>query len=158
MDVVTNEGRRFIIGRTVGTVFNPVVGGPDRVVNLESSAKTHYDGLLVEFERRYSGRFGLRAGYTWSNASNYSNDDQIPFGNGPIDPNDLDASSARRPTISGTVSRYRAWSALDAGSPWLASGRSPPECRWTSCSRTASRGFPSFRATPAPGSSRQPSS
>ncbi len=110
VDVVKNEGRRFIIGRTVGTVFNPVVGGPDRVVNLESSAKTQYDGLLVEFERRYSGRFGLRAGYTWSNASNYSNDDQIPFGNGPIDSNDLEREFGPAPndqrhrvTLSGVV-------------------------------------------------------
>ena len=37
--VVHNHGTDFIIGRTVGTVFNPVVGGPDRVVNLESSAE-----------------------------------------------------------------------------------------------------------------------
>ena len=62
----TTTARDFIIGRTVGTVFNPVVGGPDRVVNLESSAETDYDALLVEFERRFSGRFGFRAAYTLS--------------------------------------------------------------------------------------------
>jgi hypothetical protein len=89
VDVVLNEGRNFIIGRTVGTVFNPVVGGPDRVVKLESSAETKYEALLVEFEQRYDGRFGLRAAYTWSRAFNYANDDQIPFGIGPIDPADL---------------------------------------------------------------------
>jgi hypothetical protein len=89
VDVVHNHGTDFLIGRTVGTVFNPVVGGPDRVVNLESSAKTNYDALLVEFERRYLGRFGLRASYTLSKAMNYANDDQIPFGNGPLDPTDL---------------------------------------------------------------------
>jgi hypothetical protein len=88
-DVVHNHGTDFIIGRTVGTVFNPVVGGPDRVVNVESSAETDYNALLVEFERRYSGRFGFRAAYTLSAAYNYANDDQIPFSNGPIDPNDL---------------------------------------------------------------------
>ena len=66
VDVVHNHGTDFIIGRTVGTVFNPVVGGPDRVVNLESSAKTDYDALLVEFERRFTGRFGFRAAYTLS--------------------------------------------------------------------------------------------
>ena len=33
-------------------VFNPVVGGPDRVVNLESSVNTKYDALLVSAERR----------------------------------------------------------------------------------------------------------
>jgi hypothetical protein len=89
VDAVHNHGTDFIIGRTVGTVFNPVVGGPDRVVNLESSAETDYDALLVELERRFSGRFGFRAAYTLSRANNYANDDQIPFGSGPIDPNDL---------------------------------------------------------------------
>jgi outer membrane receptor protein involved in Fe transport len=88
-DVVHNDGRHFIIGRTVGTVFNPVVGGPDRVVNLESSAETKYDALLLGYERRFDGRFGARAGYTFSKSFNYANDDQIPFANGPIDPNDL---------------------------------------------------------------------
>ena len=89
VDVVHNHGNDFIIGRTVGTVFNPVVGGPDRVVNLESSAENDYDGMLVGFERRFSGRYGFRAAYTLSRANNYANDDQIPFGSGPIDPNDL---------------------------------------------------------------------
>ena len=110
LDLVRNEGRRFIIGRTVGTVFNPVVGGPDRVVNLESSAETQYDGLLAEYERRFTGRFGLRAAYTWSRSLNYSNDDQIPFGNGPIDPDDLEREYGPAPhdqrhrlTVSGVV-------------------------------------------------------
>jgi hypothetical protein len=89
VDAVHNRGIHFLIGRTVGQVFNPVVGGPDRVVNLESSAKTSYDALLVELERRRSGRFGMRLAYTLARARNYANDDQIPFGNGPLDPNDL---------------------------------------------------------------------
>ncbi len=87
--VVHNHGTDFIIGRPLGTVFNPVVGGPDSVLNLESSAKTSYKGLFVEFERRFTGRFGVRSSYTLSQAKNYANDDQIPFGSGPIDPNDL---------------------------------------------------------------------
>jgi hypothetical protein len=110
VDVVHNRGRHFLIGRTVGEVFNPVVGGPDRVVSLESSAKTQYSALLVELERRYAGRFGLRAGYTLSRAWNYANDDQIPFGSGPIDPNDLHREWANAPsdrrhrlTVSGVV-------------------------------------------------------
>ncbi len=89
VDVVHDRGTDFVIGRKVGTVFNPVVGGPDSVVSLESSAKTEYNALLVSFERRYGSRFGLRAAYTLSKAWNYANDDQIPFGSGPIDPNDL---------------------------------------------------------------------
>lgn len=89
VDVARNHGSDFIIGRTIGTVFNPVVGGPDRVVNLESSAETDYTALLVELERRFSGGFGVRAAYTLASSRNYANDDQIPFGSGPIDPDDL---------------------------------------------------------------------
>ena len=89
VDVMHHEGRNFLIGRTVGEVFNPVVGGPDRVVNIESSAETKYDALLLSLDRPLAGRFGFRLGYTLSKAFNYANDDQIPFLNGPIDPNDL---------------------------------------------------------------------
>jgi hypothetical protein len=89
-DYVRNIGTHFIIGRVIGTVpFNPVVGGPDIVKNLESSVRTKYDGLLVSLERRFANRFEFRASYTLSRSSNYANDDQIPFSNGPIDSNDL---------------------------------------------------------------------
>ncbi|MDQ3918384.1 MAG: TonB-dependent receptor [Acidobacteriota bacterium] len=88
-DYLHNFGTHFIIGRTTGQVFNPVVGGPDLVKNLESSVKTKYDGLLLSFERRYAERFQFRASYTLSKAFNYANDDQIPFSNGPLDPNNL---------------------------------------------------------------------
>ena len=118
VDVVHNHGTNFLIGRTVGTVFNPVVGGPDRVVSLESSAKTNYDALLVEMERRYAGRFGVRASYTLSKAMNYANDDQIPFGNGPLDPNNLAREYGPAPNdqrhrlvVSGVVGPWREISA-----------------------------------------------
>ncbi|HEY3580245.1 MAG TPA: hypothetical protein VGK82_06855, partial [Pyrinomonadaceae bacterium] len=89
-DYVRNIGTDFIIGRVVGTVpFNPVVGGPDLVKNLESSVRTKYDGLLVSVEKRFAHRHQLRASYTLSRSFNYANDDQIPFSNGPIDSNDL---------------------------------------------------------------------
>ncbi len=88
-DYLHNFGTHFIIGRTIGTVFNPVVGGPDLVKNLESSVKTKYDGLLMSFEKRYSHGFQLRAAYTLSRSFNYANDDQIPFSNGPVDPTNL---------------------------------------------------------------------
>jgi hypothetical protein len=88
-DGIYNKGTHFIIGRTVGTVFNPVVGGPDRVVNLESSVGTRYKGLLVSLEKR-AGRHRILASYTLAKAENYANDDQIPFSSGPIDPNDLE--------------------------------------------------------------------
>jgi hypothetical protein len=88
-DYLHNFGTHFIIGRTIGTVFNPVVGGPDFVKNLESSVRTKYDGLLLSLEKRYSNRYQFRASYTLSKAFNYANDDQIPFSNGPINSNDL---------------------------------------------------------------------
>lgn len=88
-DYLHNLGTKFIIGRTIGTVNNPVVGGPDRVVNLESSVKTKYDGLLLSLEKRFSRHYQFRASYTLSKAFNYANDDQIPFSNGPVNPNNL---------------------------------------------------------------------
>ena len=88
-DYLHNFGTHFIIGRTIGQVFNPVVGGPDLVKNIESSVKTKYDGLLLSFEKRYSRGFQFRASYTLSKAFNYANDDQIPFSNGPVDPTNL---------------------------------------------------------------------
>lgn len=88
VDGIHALGTHFIIGRTIGEVFNPVVGGPDRVVNLESSVNHHYDALLVSAERR-SATLGFRTSYTFGKALNYANDDQIPFANGPIDPNNL---------------------------------------------------------------------
>lgn len=95
-DGLYNKGTRFIIGRTVGTVFNPVVGGLDRVVNLESSVGTRYKGLLFSLERR-SGRHRFLASYTLAKAENYANDDQIPFSSGPIDPNDLEREFGASP-------------------------------------------------------------
>ncbi|HJQ32039.1 MAG TPA: carboxypeptidase regulatory-like domain-containing protein [Pyrinomonadaceae bacterium] len=88
-DYLHNFGTHFIIGRAIGQVFNPVVVGPDAVVNLESSVKTKYDGLLVSFEKRFSRRHQFRASYTLSKAFNYANDDQIPFSNGPLNPANL---------------------------------------------------------------------
>ena len=90
VDLVHDRGTHFIIGRTVGEVFNPVVGGPDRVVNLESSVGTRYDALLATLDKRWGRDQQLRVSYTLSRARNYANDDQIPFGTGPIDPNDLE--------------------------------------------------------------------
>jgi hypothetical protein len=108
-DGLYNKGTNFILGVPVGTVFNPVVGGPDRVVNLESSVGTRYKGLLMSLERR-GGRYQFLASYTLSKSENYANDDQIPFSNGPIDPNDLEREFGPSPndrrhrfTLSGSV-------------------------------------------------------
>lgn len=109
-DYLHNFGTHFIIGRNIGVVNNPVVGGPDRVVNLESSVKFFYDGLLLLMERRFANRFGFRAAYTLSKAYNYANDDQIPFSNGPIDSNNLQLEYGLTPndqrhrfTFAGTI-------------------------------------------------------
>jgi outer membrane receptor protein involved in Fe transport len=88
-DYLHNFGTHFIIGRTIGSVINPIVGGPDSVTNLESSVKTKYDGLLLSLEKRFSRHYQFRASYTLSKAFNYANDDQIPFSNGPIDTSNL---------------------------------------------------------------------
>ena len=89
-DYVRNIGTHFIIGRIIGTVpFNPVVGGPEIVKNLESSVRTKYDGLLVSLEKRFARRHQFRASYTLSRTNNFANDDQIPFSNGPIDSSNL---------------------------------------------------------------------
>jgi hypothetical protein len=88
-DYLHDFGTHFIIGRTIGQVFNPVVGGQDLVKNIESSVKTKYDGLLLSVEKRLSNHYQFRAAYTFSKAFNYANDDQIPFSNGPLDANNL---------------------------------------------------------------------
>jgi hypothetical protein len=88
-DYLHNFGTHFITGRLIGTVFNPVVGGADGVVNIESSVKTKYDGLLLSVEKRLARGYMLRASYTLSKSFNYANDDQIPFASGPLDPNNL---------------------------------------------------------------------
>ena len=111
-DYLHNFGTHFIIGRTIGQVFNPVVGGPDAVVNLESSVKTKYDGLLVSFEKRFSRRQQFRASYTLSKAFNYANDDQIPFSNGPLNPNNLQLEYG--PTPNDQRHRFTFAGVLDA--------------------------------------------
>jgi len=110
VDYLHNFGTHFIIGRAIGVVNNPVVGGPDRVVNLESSVKTKYDGLLLSLEKRFANRYQFRASYTLSKAFNYANDDQIPFSNGPVNPNNLQLEYGPTPndrrhyfTFSGAV-------------------------------------------------------
>lgn len=78
------DGRALAIEVRAGNV-----GGPDRIVNLESSVKTKYNGLLVSLEKRFSNKYQFRALYTLSKAFNYASDDQIPFSNRPVNPNNL---------------------------------------------------------------------
>jgi hypothetical protein len=89
VDGVHNLGTRFVIGVPVGSVYNPVTGGPDEVTNLESAVGTKYDGLWVTVRRRFSSRGEFYSAYTLAKAFNYANDDQIPFEYSPIDPTNL---------------------------------------------------------------------
>ena len=123
VDLVHDLGTHFIIGRPIGEVFNPVVGGPDRVVNLESSVNTKYDAVLATFEKRFTGENQVRLAYALSRARNYSNDDQIPFGNGPIDPNDLSKEYGPTPNEQ----RHR----LSLSGSWLLPGKIRLSPIWT---------------------------
>ena len=89
VDGVHNLGTHFLFGRPVGSVFNPDAGGPDSVTNIESSVNTKYDAMLVSFRKRFDTVAEFNVAYTLAKAFNYSNDDQIPFTHGPIDPNNL---------------------------------------------------------------------
>jgi hypothetical protein len=88
-DYIHAFGSSFIIGRGIGSVFNPVINGTDSVVNLESSVKNWYDGLLVNFQKRFSHNYSFTMSYTLAKSFNFSNDDQIPFQVGPLDNNRL---------------------------------------------------------------------
>ena len=89
-DGIHNFGQRFLIGRFLRdaannpiTVFDPLTRRSDNVTNIEPSAKTWYDGLLLNLQKRPTPlgpvRYGFNANYTLSKTLNYANDDQIPF-------------------------------------------------------------------------------
>ena len=103
VDGVHNFGQRFLIGRFMRnspagvnspflvcpngvdpcTITDPATGRSDQVTNIESSAKTWYDGMLVSLSKRPTGtkdlRWGFNVNYTLSKTFNFANDDQIPF-------------------------------------------------------------------------------
>jgi outer membrane receptor protein involved in Fe transport len=82
-----NFGSRMLLGRSPGSVFNPMTRTFDRVVNLEASGKTKYDALTVRLEKRLAQRWQFFASYTLSKSFNYTNSDQLPFFTGIIDSN-----------------------------------------------------------------------
>ncbi len=88
-DYIHSFGSKFIIGRFIGSVFNPAIGGNDDVVNIESSVKTWYDGFLLNVQKRFADRYSFNASYTLQKSFNFSNDDQIPFQVPPLNPNNL---------------------------------------------------------------------
>ena len=88
-DGIHNLGTHFILGVPLGSVFNPVSGGPETVTALQSSANTHYDALWLTVDHRFAQRFQLHGAYTLSKALNYANYDQVPFGYPPVQPTNL---------------------------------------------------------------------
>jgi hypothetical protein len=89
LDGIHDLGTHFIIGVPLGSVFNPVSGGPETVTDLQSSVNTHYDALWAVVDHRFSNHFQFHSAYTFSKALNYANYDQIPFGYPPVDPTNL---------------------------------------------------------------------
>ena len=103
--------------------------GPRREHRVER--RTNYDALLVSVDRLSAGTGGARR-YTLAKAFNYVNDDQIPFSNGPIDPNDLHREYGPTPERPPSSLRGVRRGAPAAGVSSPRCGRSHPACRWTS--------------------------
>lgn len=89
VDGVHSFGTNLLISRPIGVVFNPLIQGPQVVNNLESSAKSWYDALLINVEKRPSHHIGFLASFSLAKTLNYSNDDQFPPNFPPLDPNNL---------------------------------------------------------------------
>jgi hypothetical protein len=120
-------GTHFIIGRAIGSLTNPLINTPDRVVNLESSVQTKYDALLLSVEKRATQRSMLRASYTLSKSFNYTNGDQLPFFTGLIDPNNVKLEYGPSPIDArhrfSFAGHYEIWRGLRAAAVWkLATG------------------------------------
>ena len=133
LDLVHNLGTHFIIGRPIGEVFNPVVGGPDRVVNLESSVNTKYDALLATLEKRFGRRPAapprpircpVRA---TTRTTTRSRSARAPRPERPLEGVRADAQRA-----APSVECSRARSCCRARARCRRCGRSRPACPWTS--------------------------
>ena len=89
VDGIHDLGTHFIIGVPLGSVFNPVSGGPETVTDLQSAVNTHYDALWATLDHRFAQHFQFHSAYTFSKSLDYANYDQIPFGYPPVDPTNL---------------------------------------------------------------------
>ena len=115
VDGLHTFGNHFLLPRFLGTVVNPATDGEDGVLNIESSGKNWYDGLLVSVEKRHTGRFGFLASYTLSKAFSYANDELFPyFPFQPLDPHNLRLEKG--PTVNDQRHRFTFASTFDA--PW----------------------------------------
>ena len=133
VDVMHNQGIHFLIGRTVGEVFNPVVGGPDRVVNIESSARTKYDALLLSLDRPFRGGHCVPRRLHAGEGVQLRQRRSDPVSQRP-DRSQRPAArvrpNAQRP--AAPVRAVRTGAAWPAASTSRRCGRSRPACRWTS--------------------------
>ena len=107
----TTCGTHFIIGRPIGEVFNPVVGGPDRVVNLESSVGTQLRRGCSPPSRSAAGAGSRCACPTpWRAPATTRTTTRSRSATGPIDPNDLEQGvrpDARTSSATGSCSPAR---------------------------------------------------
>jgi hypothetical protein len=122
-------GTRFLLGRSLGSVLNPLTGGSDRVVNLETSGKTKYDAMNLSIEKRFTEGWGLVAHYTLSKSFNYTNGDQLPFFTGMVDSNNPGLEygpspfdQRRRFSFSG---EYEFWRGMRAAAIWTMATGTP---------------------------------
>ena len=157
----TTSARTSSSADLIGEVFNPVVGGPDRVVNLESSVNTPLRRAVGQ--RRAPRRAARipRGLYVCQGVQLRQRRPDPVLRTGPIDPNEpAPASTARLPTTSAIASRSR---------PGDAPGRAPRRADHDVRVRradghpvagraVASAGVPAQRGRPAVPDRRRPES
>ena len=153
----TTHGTHFIIGRTIGSVFNPVVGGPDRVVNLESSVRhASTTRCCVSSERASRGTSACARRTRWPRRSTTPTTTRSRSATGRSTPNDLQQEYGPTPndqrhrfTLAGVVGRagrLQLLGDLDAG---VGRADGHPAAR-------RARRIPTCSATPAAASSTSP--
>lgn len=77
VDGIHTFGLRFLIDRSIGQTFSPLLGINENLVQYESSLKNWYDGLFVNVEKRSSKNLSFIASYTLSKSFNFYDGDQL---------------------------------------------------------------------------------